>query len=202
MMDGTDGLLPSLPGPHDDGDPAALCEYTTTLSRDGAGAVRAPSLLEDASSDVDDTDTMSNLSKALEMSSSSCSSPRTRNRPHRDSVSTISTIFQRRKQEGPSLIAKVSSILFRRNTSPGGKRSAQATPPAGRPDSETLAVKSIAAQSLRRQQELEDARYARVIADFRTVGWCSPSEIKSVEYERSLISAQWDEKISLLSRAQ
>ena len=52
-----DGLLPSLLGPHDDvdDDSAAFHKYMT-LSRDGAGAIHAPSLVEDASRNDDDDD--------------------------------------------------------------------------------------------------------------------------------------------------
>lgn len=212
-----DGLLPSLPGLYDDvdDDSAALHEYMI-LPRDGAGAIRAPSFVEDTTSDEDDDGDMSrDLSKALDMSSSS-SSPRARNLRHRSSVSTISAILHQGRsgqedatrslsvpveQEKPTLLAKVSSIFFRRNSTPRDKHT-HSERPASRTDSERLAVTSAAAQSLRRQQQLEDAQYARVIANFRAIGWCSPSEIKSVEYKRSLINAEWDEKISLLSHAQ
>lgn len=186
-----DGLLPSLLGPHDDvdDDSAAFHKYMT-LSRD--------------------------LSKALDMSSSSSSSPRVQSRRHRSSVSTISAILHQGKsgreditgslsvpaeQEKLSFLAKASSIFFRRNSMPRDKHT-HSVCPASRPDSERFIVTSAAAQSLRRQQQLEDAQYARVITNFRTIGWCSPSEIKSVEYKRSLINAEWDEKISLLSHAQ
>ena len=186
-----DGLLPSLLGPHDDvdDDSAAFHKYMT-LSRD--------------------------LSKALDMSSSSSSSPRVQSRRHRSSVSTISAILHQGKsvrediteslsvpaeQEKLSFLAKASSIFFRRNSMPRDKHT-HSVCPASRPDSERFIVTSAAAQSLRRQQQLEDAQYARVITNFRTIGWCSPSEIKSVEYKRSLINAVWDEKISLLSHAQ
>ncbi|CAD6620026.1 CEI_1a_G0027190.mRNA.1.CDS.1 [Saccharomyces cerevisiae] len=221
-----DGLLPSLLGPHDDvdDDSAAFHKYMT-LSRDGAGAIHAPSLVEDASRNDDDDDeddddddsTMSrDLSKALDMSSSSSSSPRVKSRRHRSSVSTISAILHQGKsgreditgslsvpaeQEKLSFLAKASSIFFRRNSMPRDKHT-HSVCPASRPDSERFIVTSAAAQSLRRQQQLEDAQYARVITNFRTIGWCSPSEIKSVEYKRSLINAEWDEKISLLSHAQ
>ncbi|AJP39481.1 hypothetical protein H828_YJM1478I00191 [Saccharomyces cerevisiae YJM1478] len=186
-----DGLLPSLLGPHDDvdDDSAAFHKYMT-LSRD--------------------------LSKALDMSSSSSSSPRVQSRRHRSSVSAISAILHQGKsgreditgslsvpaeQEKLSFLAKASSIFFRRNSMPRDKHT-HSVCPASRPDSERFIVTSAAAQSLRRQQQLEDAQYARVITNFRTIGWCSPSEIKSVEYKRSLINAEWDEKISLLSHAQ
>ncbi|AJR45314.1 AHL_G0027510.mRNA.1.CDS.1 [Saccharomyces cerevisiae] len=213
-----DGLLPSLPGSYDDvdDDSAALHEYMI-LSRDGAGAIRAPSFVEDTTSDEDDDGDMSrDLSKALDMSSSSSSSPRARNMRHRSSVSTISAILHQGssgqedttrslsvpvEQEKPTLLARVSNIFFRRNSTPRDKHT-HSERPASRSDPERLAVTSAAAQSLRRQQQLEDAQYARVIANFRTIGWCSPSEIKSVEYKRSLINAEWDEKISLLSHAQ
>lgn len=186
-----DGLLPSLLGPHDDVDDgsAAFHKYMT-LSRD--------------------------LSKALDMSSSSSSSPRVQSRRHRSSVSAISAILHQgesgreditgslsvpAEQEKLSFLAKASSIFFRRNSMPRDKHT-HSVCPASRPDSERFIVTSAAAQSLRRQQQLEDAQYARVITNFRTIGWCSPSEIKSVEYKRSLINAEWDEKISLLSHAQ
>ncbi|GMC23069.1 unnamed protein product [Saccharomyces cerevisiae] len=186
-----DGLLPSLLGPHDDvdDDSAAFHKYMT-LSRD--------------------------LSKALDMSSSSSSSPRVQSRRHRSSVSAISAILHQGKsgreditgslsvpaeQEKLSFLAKASSIFFRRNSMPRDKHT-HSVCPASRPDSERFIVTSAAAQSLRRQQQLEDAQYARVITNFRTIGWCSPSEIESVEYKRSLINAEWDEKISLLSHAQ
>ncbi|CAI4416060.1 CFF_collapsed_G0028060.mRNA.1.CDS.1 [Saccharomyces cerevisiae] len=222
-----DGLLPSLLGPHDDvdDDSAAFHKYMT-LSRDGAGAIHAPSLVEDASRNDDDDDdddeddddsSMSrDLSKALDMSSSSSSSPRVQSRRHRSSVSAISAILHQGKsgreditgslsvpaeQEKLSFLAKASSIFFRRNSMPRDKHT-HSVCPASRPDSERFIVTSAAAQSLRRQQQLEDAQYARVITNFRTIGWCSPSEIKSVEYKRSLINAEWDEKISLLSHAQ
>lgn len=186
-----DGLLPSLLGSHDDvdDDSAAFHKYMT-LSRD--------------------------LSKALDMSSSSSSSPRVQSRRHRSSVSTISAILHQGKsvrediteslsvpaeQEKLSFLAKASSIFFRRNSMPRDKHT-HSVCPASRPDSERFIVTSAAAQSLRRQQQLEDAQYARVITNFRTIGWCSPSEIESVEYKRSLINAEWDEKISLLSHAQ
>ncbi|CAI4412584.1 ALI_HP2_G0022530.mRNA.1.CDS.1 [Saccharomyces cerevisiae] len=213
-----DGLLPSLLGPHDDvdDDSAAFHKYMT-LSRDGAGAIHAPSLVEDASRNDDDDSSMSrDLSKALDMSSSSSSRPRVQSRRHRSSVSTISAILHQGKsgreditgslsvpaeQEKLSFLAKASSIFFRRNSMPRDKHT-HSVCPASRPDSERFIVTSAAAQSLRRQQQLEDAQYARVITNFRTIGWCSPSEIKSVEYKRSLINAEWDEKISLLSHAQ
>ncbi|CAI4397873.1 CPA_1a_G0027670.mRNA.1.CDS.1 [Saccharomyces cerevisiae] len=215
-----DGLLPSLLGPHDDvdDDSAAFHKYT------GWGAIHAPSLVEDASrnddddddEDDDDSSISRDLSKALDMSSSSSSSPRVQSRRHRSSVSAISAILHQGKsgreditgslsvpaeQEKLSFLAKASSIFFRRNSMPRDKHM-HSVCPASRPDSERFIVTSAAAQSLRRQQQLEDAQYARVITNFRTIGWCSPSEIKSVEYKRSLINAEWDEKISLLSHAQ
>ena len=207
-------LLPSLAGAYDD--PAALCKCVP-LSQDGAGAIRVPSLVEDTTSDDEDDEDMSrDLSKALDMSSSSCSSPRTRSRRHRSSVSTISTILHQERsgkedmtkslsgpvdQERPSLLAKISTVFFRRNNTPKKNHSCVAGP-TSRPHSQTLAATDVAAQSLRHQKELEDAKYARVIENLRSIGWCSRREIKSVEYKRSLINAQWDEKISLLSHAQ
>ncbi|CAI4065447.1 hypothetical protein N7582_003058 [Saccharomyces uvarum] len=148
---------------------------------------------------------------------------------HRSSVSTISAILLHpgrsddqddetarslsvpTEQEKPGFLAKASSIFFRRNSTPrdqhtqvgpgprGSRPRPRALPPAA---SSRSAVKSAAADSLRQQQELEDGLYARVIANFRAIGWCSTSEIESVEYKRSLINAQWDKKISLLSHAQ
>ncbi|CAI5192039.1 BEM_HP_G0093840.mRNA.1.CDS.1 [Saccharomyces cerevisiae] len=88
-----DGLLPSLLGPHDDvdDDSAAFHKYMT-LSRD--------------------------LSKALDMSSSSSSSPRVQSRRHRSSVSTISAILHQGKSvreditESLSVPAEQEKLIF------------------------------------------------------------------------------------------
>ncbi|CAI4065635.1 hypothetical protein SUVZ_09G1730 [Saccharomyces uvarum] len=205
---------------------AALHVYTTS-TQDGAGAA-CSSLLQDATSNHDDADDENNsmsqdISRTQEMSSL-CSSPPARER-HRSSVRTISAILHPGKSDQdettrslsvpaeydkPGFFAKASSIFFRRNSTPRDQHT-QAGPGTGaasRRDPRRLAasgrsaVKSAAAESLRQQQELEDGLYARVIANFRAIGWCSTSEIESVEYKRSLINAQWDKKISLLSHAQ
>ncbi|CAI4404681.1 AKR_collapsed_G0027830.mRNA.1.CDS.1 [Saccharomyces cerevisiae] len=94
------------------------------------------------------------------------------NRRHRSSVSTISAILHQGKsvrediteslsvpaeQEKLSFLAKASSIFFRRNSMPRDKHT-HSVCPASRPDSERFIVTSAAAQSLRRQQQLEDAQ--------------------------------------------
>ncbi|KOG98904.1 uncharacterized protein DI49_2796 [Saccharomyces eubayanus] len=226
-----DDLLPSLPDPYDDDGSAALHVHTTVRA-DGAGAVCSSLLLDDDAEDAndandadadadDENNSMSqDLSRALEMSSL-CSSPPARER-HRSSVSTISSILLRpgradpdetarslsvpapAEHERPGFFAKASSIFFRRNSTPRDQHT-QAVPGTvsrQRPQPALPAAKSAAADSLRHQQQLEDGLYARVIANFRAIGWCSSREIESVEYKRSLINAQWDEKISLLSHAQ
>ncbi|CAI4394950.1 AIC_G0027310.mRNA.1.CDS.1 [Saccharomyces cerevisiae] len=78
-----DGLLPSLLGPHDDvdDDSAAFHKYMT-LSRD--------------------------LSKALDMSSSSSSSPRVQSRRHRSSVSAISAILHQGKSGREDITGSLS----------------------------------------------------------------------------------------------